>query len=299
MGENPFTRRELLAGAAALTASACTGTGTAAPRAVTQRMPAVFLPHGGGPWPFVDVGFGEKSELDGLAAYLKGVRYLPREAPKALLVVSAHWETAVPTVMTGKAPPLFFDYSGFPPESYALTWPAPGSPELAARVRALLGKAGFASAEDATRGFDHGTFVPLKLTWPEAALPTVQLSLRKGLDPSEHLALGRALQPLRDEGVFILGSGMTFHNLRAFGPRSRAQGAAFEGWLAEALTAAPAVRDARLKEWTRAPYARFAHPYEDHLLPLMVVAGAAGDERGVAGWSGTLAGVPLSAWHFG
>lgn len=298
MGQTPpLSRRELLAAAAALTASGCTG--TAAPRAVTQRMPAVFLPHGGGPWPFVDVGLGEKSELDGLAAYLGGVRHLPRETPKALLVISAHWETAVPTVMTGKAPPLFYDYYGFPPESYALTWPAPGSPELAARVRTLLGRAGFASAEDAARGFDHGTFVPLKLTWPEASLPTVQLSLRKGLDPSEHLALGRALQPLRDEGVFILGSGMTFHNLRAFGPRSRAQGAAFEGWLADALTTTPAARDTRLKEWTRAPHARFAHPYEDHLLPLMVVAGAAGDERAVAGWSGTLAGVPLSAWHFG
>ena len=296
---HPLSRRTLLAGASALTTAACTGTGTAAPREPGKRMPVAFLPHGGGPWPFVDVGLGEKSELDGLAAYLRSVKSLPKVSPRALLVVSAHWEAAVPTVMTGKSPPLFFDYYGFPPESYALTWPAPGSPWLAARVRALLGKAGFASAEDAARGFDHGTFVPLKLTWPEASIPTVQLSLRRGLDPAEHLALGRALQPLRDEGVLVLGSGMTFHNLRAFGARSRAKGAEFEGWLADALTTAPSARDGRLSRWTEAPHARFVHPYEDHLLPLMVVAGAAGDDRAVAAWSGTLAGVPLSAWHFG
>jgi len=293
-----LTRRDLLAGAAAAAAaSACTG--TAAPRVETPRMPVVFLPHGGGPWPFVEVGLGDKAELDGLAAYLRSVRSVPKVAPRALLVVSAHWEEAVPTVMSGAAPPLYFDYDGFPPDSYRLTWPAPGSPALAARVRELLGKAGFQSAENTTRGFDHGTFVPLKLTWPEPVLPTVQLSLRKGLDPAEHLALGRALQPLRDEGVFIVGSGMTFHNLRAFGRRSAQQAASFEGWLAEATTAQVKTRDARLRAWTEAPSARFAHPYEDHLLPLMVVAGAAGMDRGVPGWSGTLAGVPLSAWHFG
>ena len=262
-------------------------------------MPVVFLPHGGGPWPFVDVGFGEQAELNGLAAYLRSVRTVPRSAPRAVLVVSAHWEEAVPTVTSSPAPPLLFDYHGFPPESYRLTWPAPGNPALAARVRALLGRAGFPAAENVTRGYDHGTFVPLKLTWPEAALPTVQLSLRKGLDPAEHLALGRALQPLRDEGVFIVGSGMTFHNLRAFGRQHARRATEFEGWLAEAATASAARRDARLSDWTAAPNARFAHPYEDHLLPLMVVAGAAGADRGVPGWSGTLAGVPLSAWHFG
>ncbi len=293
-----FTRRDLLAGAAA-TAAASACAGTAAPRAETARMPAVFLPHGGGPWPFVEVGLGDKTELDGLAAYLRSVSRVPKVAPRAVLVISAHWEEAVPTVMAGAAPPLLFDYHGFPPESYRLAWPAPGSPALAARVRELLGKAGFPSAEDATRGFDHGTFVPLKLAWPEPVLPTVQLSLRKGLDPAEHLALGRALQPLRDEGVFILGSGMTFHNLRAFGRRSAEKAASFEGWLADAATAQGAARDGRLRAWTEAPSARFAHPYEDHLLPLMVVAGAAGADRGVPGWSGTLAGVPLSAWHFG
>jgi len=294
-----FTRRDLLAGATAVAATACTGSAAPRPKVETARMPVVFLPHGGGPWPFVEVGLGDRTELDGLAGYLRSVRSVPKAPPRAVLVISAHWEEAVPTVMTSAAPPLLFDYAGFPPESYRLTWPAPGSPALAARVRQLLGKAGFQAAENASRGFDHGTFVPLKLTWPEAALPTVQLSLRKGLDPAEHLALGRALQPLRDEGVFIVGSGMTFHNLRAFGRRSAQQAAEFESWLAEATSAPIKTRDARLSGWTAAPNARFAHPYEDHLLPLMVAAGAAGEDRGVPGWSGTLAGVPLSAWHFG
>src|SRR6185312_5881009 len=163
----------------------------------------------------------------------------------------------------------------FPPESYEITWPAPGEPALAQRVRSLLAAAGFESAENAERGFDHGTFVPLKLAYPNADVPTVQLSLKKGLDPKEHLAMGRALQPLRDEGVFIVGSGMTFHNLRAFGdPRSRPVSEAFDAWLREAATLPARERDERLAHWASAPAARLAHPREEHLLPLMVIAGA-------------------------
>src|SRR5689334_4254312 len=116
--------------------------------------------------------------------------------------------------MSGEHPPMLYDYYGFPPESYRITWPAPGDPALAGRVRELLGAAGFESGANAERGFDHGTFVPLKLTYPDADVPTVQLSLKEGLDPAEHIAIGRALAPLRDEGVLIVGSGMTFHNLR-------------------------------------------------------------------------------------
>ncbi len=211
-----------LAGAAALAAWPGDRGGKETRMSQSERMPVVYLPHGGGPWPFVDVGFGDKSELDALSAYLRSVRELPKTPPKALLCVSAHWEEAVPTVMTSAHPPLLFDYYGFPEASYRLTWPAPGEPRVAARVRELLGAAGFKTAEDAERGFDHGTFVPLKLAWPEAEVPTVQLSLVRGLDPQEHLAMGRALAPLRDEGVYIIGSGMTFHNLRAFGAGQRA-----------------------------------------------------------------------------
>ncbi len=263
------------------------------------RMPVVFLPHGGGPWPFVDLGL-DKGEVAELSGYLRGVGALPTSPPKALLVISAHWEEAVPTVMSSAAPPLLFDYYGFPPASYQLTWPAPGDPRLAARVRTLLEQAGFATGEDTTRGFDHGTFVPLKLTYPDADVPVVQLSLKKGLDPAEHLAMGRALAPLRDEGVFIIGTGMTYHNMRGFGdPRARPVSEVFDAWLREAATSAPEERDRRLTDWAHAPSARLTHPREEHLLPLMVVAGAAGEDPGTVPYNGTIMGLRLSAYHFG
>jgi aromatic ring-opening dioxygenase catalytic subunit (LigB family) len=263
------------------------------------HMPVVFLPHGGGPWPFVDLGL-DQAESHGLASYLRSIPALPKAPPRALLVISAHWEEPVPTVMTAERPPLLFDYYGFPQASYELTWPAPGQPQLAARVRGLLGAAGFQTAADAQRGFDHGSFVPLKLAYPGADVPTVQLSLKAGLDPAEHLALGHALAPLRDEGVFILGSGMSFHNLRAFrDPRARPLAESFDAWLREAATQEPHERDLRLKQWDRAPSARLAHPREEHLLPLMVVAGAAGADRGALAYNGTFAGLRLSAYHFG
>src|SRR5580692_10264315 len=247
----------------------------------SSRLPVVFLPHGGGPWPFVDIGIGSKAEQAELARYLRSVASLPKTPPKAVLVISAHWEEAVPTVMSGANPPLLYDYYGFPPASYEITWPAPGEPALAARVRALLASAGIESAENAERGFDHGTFVPLKLAYPNADVPTVQLSLKRGLDPREHLAIGRALAPLRDEGVFVIGSGMTYHNLRAFGPGAKPVSEAFDAWLRETATLEQEERDGRLATWTTAPAARQAHPREEHLIPLMVAAGAAGTDRAI------------------
>jgi aromatic ring-opening dioxygenase catalytic subunit (LigB family) len=262
-------------------------------------MPVVFLPHGGGPWPFVDIGIGSKAEQAELAAYLRSVAAVPKAPPKAVLVISAHWEEPVPTVMSAAEPPLLYDYYGFPPESYEITWPAPGEPALAARVRQLLSGAGIESAENAQRGFDHGTFVPLKLAYPNADVPTVQLSLQRGLDPAKHLALGRALAPLRDEGVFIVGSGMTYHNLRAFGPQSSAVAAEFDGWLRATAALEASERDHRLTAWANAPSARRAHPREEHLLPLMVIAGAAGSDRGQLAYGGKILGLSLSAYHFG
>jgi len=263
------------------------------------RQPVVFLPHGGGPWPFVELRIGSKAEQAELATYLRSVARVPHSPPKAILVISAHWEEAVPTVMTNAKPPLLFDYYGFPPESYEITWPAPGEPALARRVRELLTSAGFESAENDQRGFDHGTFVPLKLAYPDADVPTVQLSLKRGLDPKEHLALGRALAPLRDEGVFIVGSGMTFHNLRAFGPQSSHAAEAFDSWLRESVTLEQSERDQRLGDWANAPSARQAHPREEHLLPLMVIAGAAGADRAHVPYNGKILDLRLSAYHFG
>lgn len=264
------------------------------------RMPVVYLPHGGGPWPFVDVGFGDKTEQDELALYLRSVAAVPKARPKAVVVVSAHWEEPVPTVMTGARPPMLYDYYGFPPESYKITWPAPGEPRLAARVRSLVEAGGFKTAADPGRGFDHGTFVPLKLAYPKADVPIVQMSLVRGLDPGQHLAMGRALAPLRDEGVYIVGSGMTYHNLRAFGaPQSVPVSETFDAWLRETVTAEAPERARRLASWASAPAARQAHPREEHLLPLMVIAGAAGDDRGAIGYAGTLMGLRVSAHHFG
>jgi aromatic ring-opening dioxygenase catalytic subunit (LigB family) len=265
-------------------------------------MPVVYLPHGGGPWPFIQQKLGDPVELDKLAAYLRSVPSLPKTPPKAILVVSAHWEEKVPTVSTAESPPLLFDYYGFPPEAYTLTWPAPGDPAVAARVRELLQGAGFATGADPKRGFDHATFVPLKLAYPDADVPTVQLSLKAGLDPAEHLAIGRALAPLRDEGVFIIGSGSSYHNMAGFfgragdpGPPSRA----FDAWLEQAATAPAGDRDAMLERWASAPSARASHPREEHLIPLHVVAGAAGADRGRLAYRGALMGAAFSGYDFG
>lgn len=307
-----MTRRQVLAAAiggattAAVAAGAVAETrGDAEPDArdgadpARARMPVVYLPHGGGPWPFVEFGGLDRGEVDALAGYLRSLAALPPARPRALLVISAHWEEQAPTVMTSAAPPMYYDYYGFPPASYRIAWPAPGDPELAARVQSLLGAAGFASATDDARGFDHGTFIPLKLTYPDADVPTIQLSLVRGLDPAQHLAIGRALAPLRDEGVLIVGSGMSYHNMRGFGGAGREVSEVFDAWLREAATAEPELRAQRLQAWASAPAARQAHPREEHLLPLMVVAGAAGEDRGRTAFDGTFAAVRLSAFHFG
>ncbi len=264
-----------------------------------RRMPVVFVPHGGGPWPFVEMGF-PREDIERLARYLRSVRSVPPHRPRALLVVSAHWEEPVPTVMTSDNPPMLYDYYGFPPESYEITWPAPGAPHLASRVQELLNDAGVANAADPVRGYDHGTFIPLKLTYPEADLPAIQLSLKSGLDPAEHIALGRALMPLRDEDVFIIGSGMTFHNLRAFrDPRAAPVAETFDAWLQETMTLNPDARNERLTHWATAPAARAAHPREEHLIPLMVASGAAGEDSAVVAFNDTFTGLRLSAYHFG
>src|SRR3569623_2237346 len=178
---------------------------------------------------------GPAGTWDKTAAWLKGlVAGLP-ERPKAILVVSGHWEATQFTVGSAARPPMIFDYYGFPEETYRLRFDAPGSPALAKRVRELLGEAGFPTSEDAERGYDHGVFVPLKLAVPDADIPVVQLSLRSDLDPQAHLAAGRALAPLRNEGVLIVGSGMSWHNMRGFTPAFTAKSQAIDARLGEAM----------------------------------------------------------------
>lgn len=268
--------------------------------ATTNRMPTLYIPHGGGPCFFMEVQPGLPRDLwDRMAAYLRGIDASLGARPRALLVISAHWEEPVPTVNVSAHPPLLFDYYGFPEHTYRLTYAATGSPELAARVRELLAKAEIASAEDSERGLDHGVFVPFKLIYPDAGVPVVQLSLKEGLDPAAHLAIGRALAPLRDEGVLIVGSGMSYHNLREFfdGSDGRLAGE-FDAWLAEAV-AEPAGRNGKLGSWHKAPGAFASHPRPEHLLPLMVAAGAAGEDRGKRAYEDKLMGKAISGFQFG
>ncbi len=243
---------------------------------------------------------GPRDTWDRMAAWLREVGSTLPAPPRALLVVSAHWEAPVPTVTSAPSPPLLFDYYGFPKHTYELGWPAPGSPELASRVRSLLAGAAIESGEDTERGFDHGVFVPLKVAYPEAGIPTVQLSLQAGLDPAKHLAIGRALAPLRGEGVLIVGSGMSYHNMRGFmTPAALQHSRHFDAWLDATVRDTPAKRDAALVQWSRAPSARESHPREEHLIPLMVAAGAAGEEPGRTVFRDVVMGVAVSSVAFG
>ena len=264
-----------------------------------QRQPAIFLPHGGGPCFFMDWTWGPADTWDRTKSFLEGLSATLPERPKAIVVVSGHWEEAAFTASAAPLPELIFDYSGFPEHTYRLTWPAPGLPELAGRVAGLLSEAGLPAGISPSRGFDHGVFVPLKVAFPGAEIPVVTLSLASSLDPGLHLAAGRALAPLRDEGVLVVGSGMSFHNLRGyFRPETAERARAFDHWLTRAVELHGAERAAQLEAWREAPFAAYAHPREEHLIPLMVAAGAGGDARGKRIFADAPMGAAISAYRF-
>jgi aromatic ring-opening dioxygenase catalytic subunit (LigB family) len=270
-------------------------TDTAAPsRPATQ--PALYIPHGGGPCFFMPDPQGIWSKM---GAYLRGLAASLPERPRAILLVSGHWETRGGFAFTGaERPELLFDYYGFPPETYQIRWPVPGDPALAEKAAGLLQSAGFATAISPDRGLDHGVFVPMKVAFPDADIPLVQMSLETSLDPALHLRAGAALAPLREEGVLILGSGMSFHNLRVYGdPRVVEPSSAFDQWLGAAATAPAQARAALLAQWEEAPYARFCHPRAEHLLPLMVAAGASG-APGTQDYGELVLGGAVSAFRF-
>ena len=238
----------------------------------TITQPALYVPHGGGPCFFMDDPDGVWTSM---AAFLRALPTQLPAKPRAILVVSGHWETDGLAVTGSASPPLIYDYYGFPPHTYRLTYPAPGDPRLAGEVAALLAAAGFPLHVDPARGLDHGVFVPLKVVYPDADVSVIELSLDRRLDPALHMRIGAALRPLREKGVLLFCAGMSFHNLRAMNDaRALAPSQAFDDWLAESVAMPGRERTARLARWDEAPAARIAHPRHEHLLPLMVAAGS-------------------------
>lgn len=262
--------------------------------------PTLFIPHGGGPCFFMEPPPSwPRDTWDRMAAFLRGIDASFGRRPAAVLVVSGHWETARPTLNVAARPDLLFDYYNFPAHTYQLRYPVAGAPALAGEVGALLSEAGFACDVDDARGLDHGVFVPFMLVYPQADVPILQLSLQRGLDPATHLAIGRALTPLRNRDVLIVGSGMSYHNLPDMtGRRNDAVAEHFDTWLAAAMID-PARRDDALIHWRDAPGAVASHPTPEHLLPLMVAAGAASGEAGTRIYADHVLGKALSGFRFG
>jgi aromatic ring-opening dioxygenase catalytic subunit (LigB family) len=241
----------------------------------------VYFSHGGGPLPIL----GDASHQ----AMVEFMRRLPERllTPDAILVISAHWEERDATLLGAPTPPLFYDYYGFPDKAYEIVYTAPGSPALAQRIVELLNRNQIQTAVDTDRGFDHGLFIPLKLMYPQADIPALQLSLLRGLDPVAHIALGKALRGLMSENILVVGSGFSFHNLRAFTWQGKnvpdPANDAFQNWLIDVCTGplSQAEREQHLIEWEQAPFARYCHPREEHLLPLHLCQGLANKEATV------------------
>lgn len=240
----------------------------------SDKKRVVYFSHGGGPLPLLGDP-GHKAMIDFM-------NVLPEQLilPDLILVISAHWEESVPTLLGSPNPPMFYDYYGFPSETYKVQYPAPGAPDKASQIARMLSDAGIPAQINPSRGYDHGHFIPLLLMYPQANIPTLQLSLIRGLDPEQHLQLGEALRALLNENALVIGSGFSFHNMSAFSWRSNGKpdpaNNAFQDWLIEANTKPSyvATRNALLN-WEQAPSARYCHPREEHLLPLLVCAGLA------------------------
>lgn len=264
---------------------------------MSQPMPTYYISHGGGPWPWMPNLRAIFSKLE--ASLLQMVKDLP-ERPKAILMVSGHWEADQARVMAAPNPPMEYDYYGFPKEMYEIVYPAHGAPEVAQRALELLSEAGVAAKLDHAQGYDHGTFAPMQIMYPEADMPLFQVSLLKGYDPTAHFELGRALAPLREEGVLIVGSGLSYHNLGMMGPQAKVPSAEFDAWLGAALYKAPEERTQDLMNWEEAPYARVCHAEEDHFVPLFVALGAAEGAKATRVYheDNLMGGVTASSYRF-
>ncbi len=257
-----------------------------------MRLPVLFVSHGS---PMLAVQPGRTGP-----ALSSWAAELPRP-PRAILVVSPHWRGPGLAISTRERQQAWHDFGGFPPELYALDYDAPGSPQLAERLRVLLAEAGLPAQDDPGRPLDHGAWVPLRYLYPQADIPVVQLSLDARRDAQAQYELGRVLAPLRDEGVLIIGSGSLTHNLRHVQPQADAAPLdyvpAFQRWYAQQFAA----RDEQaLFDWqARAPGAASAHPHDDHLMPLYVAMGAGGWPARHVNDEITYAALAMDAWQFG
>lgn len=239
-----------------------------------MTMPVFYLSHGGGPWPWMPETAAHNAAL---SQSLKSIPSQLPTPPKAILMVSAHWETdGSHLLQSHPQPPMVYDYYNFPEHTYHIRYPAAGQPELALRIKERLNAAGINAELDAERGYDHGAFVPAYVMYPDADIPMLQLSIDRDYSPEKHIELGRALISLREEGVLIIGSGASYHNLRLMGPEGAQPSAAFDAWLEQSLLhSSPEKREELILHWTKAPAARLVHAREDHLVPLFVALGAA------------------------
>lgn len=264
-----------------------------------ERQPVFFIPHGAGPCFFMD--WNPADAWDKTANFLKSISASLPQAPKAIVLVSGHWLEPQFTVTGHAKPELIYDYYGFPAHTYELTYPTPGEPALAEQVADLITQHGLAAQVHPERGYDHGVFIPLKVAFPKADIPVIQLSLRQDMAAKAHIEMGKALASLRDENVLIIGSGMSFHNMRGYGdPRFTPISAEFDTWLTNAVESDSEERDELLGNWTQAPHARLCHPTgaEEHLLPLLVAAGAAQDAVGKKVFSDKVLETTISAFRF-
>jgi len=262
------------------------------------RMPTYFISHGGGPWPWIPNMRTMFSELE---ASFNRMHDELSDRPKAVLMVSGHWETEDVSVMHAANPPMVYDYHNFPPNTYDVVYPSPGAPELAEKTAELLKSTGLPVSLNESQGYDHGTFVPMEILYPNADMPLYQVSIRTNYDPAQHLEIGRALSSLRDEGVLIIGSGLSYHNLRLMGPQAKAPSAEFDAWLTEVLALPAAERTEAILNWETAPSARICHEREDHLVPLFVALGAAESDAATKTYyeQDLFGGVTASSFKFG
>lgn len=240
-------------------------------------------------------------EWDRTAEFLKGLAKTLPAPPKAIVMVSAHWLESSVSVTGSPNPELIYDYCGFPAHTYELQYPAKGEPMLAKTIVQRLKDAGVPATIHPSRGFDHGMFIPMLLLFPNADIPVVQLALNSNLDAQTHLEIGKALASLRDEGILIIGSGMSFHNMRGYGkPQFGPISDAFDAWLTKTVESDPVIRNEQLANWASAPSARQSHPFgeEEHLLPLMVVAGAVSNGMGNQVFTDRVMETTISAFTF-